>query len=414
MRIPCSLSGMIRTFLLLCCFFPASINCFAKLTTRPDYRNGILDAELVVIVLQHSPGSFRVEEVFLGNANKGDSIELPGFRLFTEQQYGPDIVEPITPETRVLLFLHHKKDVTAVWEPTYFGYSFFWVQDSAQVTRLEKTAEQAVALRRQWEEAANISDLKRRAETLWPFLSMKDYGPDFLQHTKSALQNISPVSGDYFAEQFDSMPHWNRADLFKDAGAYGGDKLHRTLTNFIAAQQQLYESSALTYKLDRNDALARWNTMPENVKDIYGDIYYGLAGLASFQRRDDLPMIRDIARWAVKYGLEQTCEAALEAFRTMPDRDNLPVISLIWKKFPLGRGKGDEIFHIDVIQTLCTHKYVQTIPLLAPFVTDGFAGAEAQATLAEIVGRDLGETPQPWLDWYKRTNEAHRQNQYSH
>ena len=405
-----SFSGTIRALLLLCYFFTASVNSFAKLVTRPDYRNGILDAELVIIVLQHSPGSFRVEEVFLGNANKGDSIELPGLRLFTEQQNGPDIVEPITPETRVLLFLHHKKDVPGAWEPTYFGYSFFWVQDSAQLTRLVTTAEQAVALRHQWEEAASISDLRRRAEALWPFLSMKDYGPDFLEHTKSALRNISPVSGDYFAEQFDSMPRWNRTDLLKDAGAYGGDKLHRTLTNYVAAQQQLYESSALTYKLDRNDALATWNTLPDNVKDIYGDIYYGLAGLASFQRRDDLPMIREIARWAVKYGLEQTCEAALDAFRTMPDKDNLPIISLIWEKFPLGRGKGDESFHIDVIRTLCTHKYVQTIPLLAPFVTDGFAGAEAQAALAEIVGRDLGERPQPWLAWYKRIGDERRQN----
>jgi hypothetical protein len=162
MRSHGSLSGTIRALLLLCCFFPASINCFAKLTTRPDYRNGILDAELVIIVLQHSPGGFRVGEVFLGNANTGDSIELPGFRLFTEQRYGPDIVEPITADTRVLLFLHHKKDAPAGWEPTYFGYSFFWVQDPTQLIQLERTAEQAVALRRRWEEAANISDLRRR------------------------------------------------------------------------------------------------------------------------------------------------------------------------------------------------------------------------------------------------------------
>jgi hypothetical protein len=410
----CSLGGTIRALLLLCCLLLASTASFAKLVAGRDFRNGILDAELVVIVLQQSPDSFRVEEVFLGNANKGDSIQLSGFRLFTEQQYGPDIVEPITSDTRILLFLHHKKDTPTAWEPTYFGYSFFWVQNPQQMTQLSKTADQAVALRRQWEEAANISDPMRRAEALWPFLSMKDYGPDFLEHTKSALRNISPVSGDYFAEQFDNMPRWNRADLFKDAGAYGGDSLHRTLTNYIAAQQQLYESAALTYKLDRNDALASWNTTPENVKDIYGDIYYGLAGLASFRRRDDLPMIRDIARWAVKYGLEQTCEAALDAFRTMPDKDNLPVISLIWKRFPLGSGKGDEIFHVDVIQALCTHKYVQTIPLLAPFVTDGFAGAEAQAALAEIVGRDLGQKPQPWLDWYKTVSGPRRQNQNSH
>jgi len=243
---------------------------------------------------------------------------------------------------------------------------------------------------------------------------MKDYGPDFLEHTKSALQKIAPVSGDYFAGQFYSMPRWNRADLFKNAGAYGGDKLHQTLTDYIRAQQQLYETSASTYRLQDDDLLTRWNTIPDSVRDIYGDIYYGLAGLASFQRRDDLPEIREISRWAVKYGLEQTCEAALDAFRTMPDKDNLPVISLIWKKFPLGSGKGDEIFHVDVIQTLCAHKYVQTVPLLAPFVTDGFAGAEAQSALTAIVGQDLGEKPEPWLAWYKKLNNPRHQNQSPH
>lgn len=58
----------------------------------------------------------------------------------------------------------------------------------------------------------------------------------------------------------------------------------------------------------------------------------------------------------------------------MPDEDNLPVISLIWEKIPLGSGEGDEVFHVDVMRTLCAHNYVQTVPLLAPFVTDGFAG----------------------------------------
>lgn len=406
-----SLGGRPRALLVLCCLLLSSSVSFAKLVPARDYRNGILDAELVVIVSRESPSSFRVEQAFLGSANSGDSIELPGFRLFTFQQYGPDIVEPITPDTRILLFLRHNKEMPAAWEPTDFGYSFFWVQNPEQVPQLRKTAEQAVGLRRRWEEAANTPDLRRQAEALWPFLSMKDYGPSFLEHTKSTLQKIAPISGDYFAEHFDEMPQWNRMDLFKNAGAYGGNKLHQKLTNYIKAQQNFYESSATTYKLNDHNALTSWNTMPESVKDSYGDIYYGLAGLASFQRRDDLPVIREITRWAVKYGLEQTCEAALDAFRTMPDEDNLPVISLIWEKFLQGSGERDEIFHVDVIRTLCAHKYAQTVPLLAPFVTDGFAGAEAQAALTAIVGQDLGEKLEPWLAWYRTVNIPRHQNQ---
>jgi hypothetical protein len=406
-----SLGGTIRALLLLCSLLLAGAASFAKLVAGRDFRNGILDAELVVLVLQQSPDSFRVEEVFLGNASNGDSIELPGFTLFTEQQYGPDVREPITSNTRILLFLRHKKDTPAAWEPTFFGYSFFWVQNPQQVTQLRRTAEQAVALRRQWEQAANISDPRRRAEALWPFLSVKDYGPSFLEYTKSALQNMAPVSGEYFAEQFANMARWDRADLFKDAGAYGSEKLHETLSNYIRTQQQLYETFVSTSGFEGQDMLARWNTLPEYVKDIYGDIYYGLAGLASFQRRDDLPLIREISRWAVLYQLEQTCQAALDAFRTMPDEGNLPVISLIWKKFPLGTGEGDESFHIEVIRTLSAHKYAETVPLLAPFVTDGFAGAEAQAALSDIVGRNLGRRPEPWLDWYTTRNSISRENQ---
>jgi hypothetical protein len=287
---------------------------------------------------------------------------------------------------------------------TYFGNCFFWVQDPQQVSQLRNTAERAVALRQRWENASTTPDQRRRAQVLWPFLSIQEYGANIREHTESALQKIAPVSGDYFAEQFDNMQLWERADLFQNAGAYGGDKPHATLANYIGTQQRIYEAFALTSPFDGQDELTRWNALPEYIKDTTGDIYYGLAGLASFQRRADLPLIREIARWAVKCRLEQTCEAAMDAFRTMPDEDNLPFIALIWKEFPLGRGQGDEIFHIDVIQALCAHKYPQTVPLLAPFVTDGFAGAEAEAALSEIVGQDLGETPQRWLDWYAARN----------
>lgn len=400
MRIPRWPSKTGRMILFLCCVFLCSPASFSKLLTPRDFSYGVLDAELVVIVHQESHSKFMVEEVFLGNASGGDSIKLPDFRLFTEQRDGPDTVEPITSGTRILLFLHHKKDAPAAWEPTYFGNCFFWVQDPQQVSQLRNMAEQAVALRRRWEEAAATPDSRRRAEALWPFLSMKEYGDDIRKHTESALQKIAPVSGDFFAGQFASMSRWDRADLFRNAGAYGGDKLHETLANHIEIQQQVYEKFESTLVSNGQDELARWNTLPEHVKDTIGDIYYGLAGLASFQRRDDLPLIREIARWAVKYRLEQTSEAALDAFRTMPDEENLPVIALIWKTFPLGSGEGDEIFHVDVIEALCAHKYPQTVPLLAPFVTDDFAGAEAEAALSEIVGRDLGKQPQRWLDWY--------------
>jgi hypothetical protein len=411
MRIYRSHANAARSLLLLCSLLLASSASVAKLVAPRDFHNGILDAELAVIVLQQSPDTFKVEEAFLGNIANGDSIAVPGFRLFTEQTNGPDIVEPITPDTRILMFLHHKKGSAATWEPTYFGTCFFWVQDSLTVAQLRSTAEQAIALRQRWEAAAHTLDLRRRAEALWPFLSIREYGPNFLEHTEIALQNIAPVSGDYFAEHFSDMPTSERALLFIHAGGYGGENLHDTLINYIKAQQNLYEDFISTSDVDGQSPLARWNSLPEEIRNIYGDIYYGLAGVGSFQRRSDLPLIREIARWAVKYNLEQTCEAALSAFRVMPDSDNLPVISLISNKFSVGEGEGNEVLHFDVIRTLYAHKYPGTVILLAPFVSDGFVGGEVQAALSEIVGQDLGSQPHRWLDWYEKKYGSHPQYQ---
>src|SRR5207245_652 len=93
--------------------------------------NGVLDAEVVVIVRRtpvEKAGWFRIDEVFLGHKNKGDLIDLGDFELSIVQESGPPVVEPITDETRILLFLQPKKDCPGQWEPTDFKESFFWVQ----------------------------------------------------------------------------------------------------------------------------------------------------------------------------------------------------------------------------------------------------------------------------------------------
>ena len=58
------------------CLLLSSSVSLAKLVPVRDYRNGILDAELVVIVSQESPDSFRVEETSLGSANSGDAKRI--------------------------------------------------------------------------------------------------------------------------------------------------------------------------------------------------------------------------------------------------------------------------------------------------------------------------------------------------
>jgi hypothetical protein len=198
------------------------------------------------------------------------------------------------------------------------------------------------------------------------------------------------------------MSHNERMSLLPGAGAYGSNMLHEKLKNYLNEQQQRYEKFVAASGRRPQDS--EWNSMPANVKDIRGETYYGLAGLAKFNDRNDLPYIRRMAIWAAQYHLEQTAEAAINAFRDMPDRANLPAIQQIRNEFLPGRKPGIwTVVDWDTERALCTHNYLETIPLLAPFVADAQMANEAEGCLQQIVGRDLGKDPKAWIDWYTTT-----------
>ena len=118
--------------LVLLCISLVALSASARIVPAKDPLNGVLDADLVVIVgpaLSGNPGAFRVGEVFLGDLHVGDTIELRDFKLSIVQEYGPEKVEPITAETRILLYLQRTKDSPPTWKPTYFEESFFWVRE---------------------------------------------------------------------------------------------------------------------------------------------------------------------------------------------------------------------------------------------------------------------------------------------
>jgi len=67
---------------------PGSV--LSRLIPRRDAREGVLDAERIAIVSHQSQDDYKIEEVFLGAGEPGDLLHIPGFKLFTMQQYGPD------------------------------------------------------------------------------------------------------------------------------------------------------------------------------------------------------------------------------------------------------------------------------------------------------------------------------------
>jgi hypothetical protein len=381
-----------------------TLSAFARIVPHKDPLNGVLDAELVVIAgpsLSGKPGIFRIEEVFLGKLHAGDSIDLGDFKLSVIQQDGPPKIEPINPATRILFLLQRAKNSATLWEPTDFGESYFWVQRTEDVALLKRAAERAMNLRRDWEKAAATPDPKLRVAELWPFLSLPTYGVSFFQHTESELQKAAPTAGEYFADHLDEMSHNERMTLLPEAGAYGSKKLHDKLRRHLDLQQHIYQEYVTTLgRLPSSES--DWSTVPETASNASGEAYYGLGGLARFQDRNDLPFIRAMAAWAAKYHQEQTAEAAVDAFRDMPDRANLPTFEIILKEFLPERKPGVASIDFDAERALCQHKYPETIPLLAPFTADAIdqLAGEAESCLAEIVGRDLGRSPGAWIDWY--------------
>jgi hypothetical protein len=243
---------------------------------RPrDAHECILDAALVVIVSQQTADDYRIEEVFLGDHNPGDSLHLPGLKLFTRREEMPDIIDPILPNTRILLFLQHKKDDPNAWEPTSYGYCFFWVQESSRVFQLREIARQAVTLRQRWEQAASIPEPRKRVEALWPYLHLREYGARIFERTKLELQKTGPVAGDYIAEQLDALPRLDWPLLCHEAGVYGSEKLHQTVIRNVRDQQQLYERLVVGRGLDRKAAVEDWNALPDEAIDASGGVYYG-------------------------------------------------------------------------------------------------------------------------------------------
>jgi hypothetical protein len=275
---------------------------------------------------------------------------------------------------------------------------------------LQRAAERAVDLRKQWEKAAGIPDPRQRVIALWPFLDLFKYGVSFFKHTTSELQKASPAAGEYFAERFDEMSHNDKMMLLAGAGAYGSENLHQKLRTHLADQQHAYETFVASF--GRVPKRGDWNAMPDNMKDVTGEIYYGLGGLAGFRDRDDLPFIRATAFWSAKYHLEQTAEAAVNAFRDMPDKENLPAIESVLKEFLPGRQPGMWSVDIDAERALCKHQYAESVPLLAPFVAEDFTSDETEECLSKIVGRDLGRSPRAWIDWYKAASSRPPQLQH--
>jgi hypothetical protein len=187
--------------------------CDAKIIPRRDPLDAALDSTVIVIMRQQSQDAFQLEEVFLGDVGKGQTLLLPGFKLAVEDTssvvVGQERIEPIQNSTRILVFLKPASTVPPTWQRfgqwtvAGFGNCYFWSHDPGNLDALRAKAKQALALRSSWEAARTLPDKQQRAAALWPYLW--DYGGSCYKQTEGALQEIGAIAGDYIAGRLESV-----------------------------------------------------------------------------------------------------------------------------------------------------------------------------------------------------------------
>jgi len=265
------------------------------------------DATVIAIISQQSSDTFRVEDVFLGEVAKGQLLSLPGFTLAIEDRStfiaGVERIEPIYPNTRILVFLKPALASARVgeqfgeWAIAGFGNCYFWSHDPSQISSLRSMAIQALSLRQSWEAARDLPDERERVEALWPYL-WNDNGRCYKQ-TEAALQKVGPVAGDYIAEQLDGMTYRQKDVFLNHFGTYGSPRLHAALISELKKQEMAWEELLRrrgrfeTY--DEVSPPGRMRYYPRRPQDadankaddIYGVLYQGFVGLGGFNDRDE-------------------------------------------------------------------------------------------------------------------------------
>lgn len=366
---------------------PAAVSAEIQLPNNP--RNGALDATAIVVV-RRQDDAWRVTESLLGEHDVDAVLRLTDLQL--ERRDRLTRQQPVTEQTRVLVLLGPDRHRNGDLRVSYHGSCFARVEDEADVAQLRKISRDVLELRQEWNDALALKRHEDRVRALWPYVW--DGGIVVPRRTADELKKLAPVSGNYIASQFGNLSHSQRMTLLSDANEYGGDQLHKLVIAHLNSLQDEYNTWLAEdgAGVDTDD----WKVLPERAKEMRGELYYGLHGLAGFRNRDDLPFIRDLATWALKHRLKQTCEAALTAFRHMPDRSNLPLIAGIWSEFDQRPYEGNPLSAFDITRTLRGHRFPATVPILAAFLDCEDVGTEARAFLAEIVGRDLGPDAADW------------------
>jgi hypothetical protein len=415
-----------RVIAVLACFALPLLSATTS-SARRDPLDGALFSHLIVIVRQQSPGILEVEEVFAGTVKKGQLLDVPGFELRLEDETQPRGVartEPITANTRILVFLTKRDRDHERWQVAGSRNCYFWSHDPARLDDLRAKAKSAVDLRKAWWEANHLDDLKASVEALWPFLwhpnetvaqatrmaiwGIRDYGPG-----DDPVGVGSNTVGDYVAEQLPKLTPERFRSIIPEVASWQTGNLQRDLIANMRIQQRRWEALVARYGADaviqQSDLFdpdqppsgGPSNDLRNQVHVICDWLDAGVMGLISFPDRTNTGFIHELALWGARNRVKPLERAALRAFREQPLGADLPAIQAIWASYLARPIQPDSPEALDVVVTLQRHRFPEAIPLMAQFATEAYPASLVHEFLTKITGVDLGNDPKAWLVWYE-------------
>lgn len=337
----------------------------ARLPPPQEPDNAVFTATEVIIVSPIKEDSYLVEETALGSLQPKEFVTLPGFKLVTYGKRGDEQPVTMDEQTRILLFLRPDEKDPKQFVVTDYGHAFFF-RDVKQIAELQTMAKAAVALRRRWEKAISIADPAERLEALWPYL--KNSSRACATMTIEHLARLNPLPGDYLAERLAKYPASERAGWMLLCRQFPSDKLHAALIVDVVSARRAFDAYLKAHGIERLAMMDHWNdgTLPDTVKDLYGEIYYGLGGIRSFKDPRDLPLFREWVPWLLRNQLDQSVEECVSMMGAFPTAKNLPVLKSIWVDYQVREADdlGQRLLPIDLARALAASKNVDAIPIL--------------------------------------------------
>lgn len=329
-----------------------------------------------------------------------DPFSMPNPTLAPTPTPTPVSLDPAQ-NRRILLYLWYAPDNSGRYSITQDGEAYAWVGDAANIALLRQQAVSALGALHDWKLALAVANPRARLAALWPFLS--GYDGRYNALAQRQLRRIGVSAGDYIAARWSQTDSSLRMTLLPNLASYHSEALHRKLLAHLQSLQPRYERYLVSLEKPDRERADDWADLPEKIKSLYGETYYGLMGLADFRDPRDLPYIRALAVWALKYRFKQTDDAALHAFKLMPAEANVLVISDIWREYSTRPIPGNELDVGQVVDTLAAHRFPATVPQLALFLRhpNPQIASAARRAMSRIVGRDLGTNPMAWVNWFR-------------